>query len=316
MKYLLVVFFMTSLFAKGSYLNYSQPGDVLNIIVSLNKKIGSAKDGQYIKYYRRNFKLTLEDESHIANFNKVLVKHQRGALGFDPFSLAFYKARSVDQAVRDLKKVVDVNDLKTIVKSLKHLREKISKLISESQGFKGKIATLEKKLKKQKVFKAYENGLKFFGFKKNFKAKIYLLWAPPNTQTEVKIVQNIIFIKTHPLNNLAEILNEKFLLNQLVLSLFKSLPKSHHDNFEKTVFPVCKSEKFYEILGLSMGSMHHQTLINKKKYDPFTSHFMNKSHNTLALLVHFLYENQLKLKGKFLGVFPHKLKFVCQQLNS
>ncbi|EQC50614.1 hypothetical protein [Bacteriovorax sp. DB6_IX] len=124
--------------------------------------------------------------------------------------------------------------MKVIVGVLRHFRPTASKIIGQSQGFKGKIALLDKTLKKKKVFKAYENAFKFFGLKKNFKAKVYFLWWPDSQEAKVEIVQNIVFIKVHPLKNIDTLMTPRFVLGQMVSSLFASLPGVHKENFEKT----------------------------------------------------------------------------------
>jgi hypothetical protein len=300
--------------AKG-YLKYSQAADVFNIIDHLSQRNATDDSRVIYKYWTSKFPLSSEDNDQLDNFKKIRSRFVSKNGEFDAFSIAFYRANSVDEAMKNLKKVIKKEELKTIVKVLRHFRVNASKLIGQSQGFKGKIVQLDKGFKKKKVYKAYDKAFKFFGLKKNYKTKVYFLWWPEDRKAKIDIIQNIVYVKIHPLNDLEKLLTSRFMLDTMVKSLFSSLPKVHKDNFEKTVFDSCEKENFYTVLSYSMGELPFQKLTKKKKYNPFVSHFDKKKDNVKAILFSELYESETKLRKKFFGEFPNKIRFLCEQLD-
>lgn len=313
-KLILILIISFSSSAKG-YLKYSQAADVFNIIDLLSQRQATENSRLIYKYWSSKNPLTLEDNNHLDSFKEIRSRFTKKSGEFDSFSLAFYRANSVDEAMKNLKKVVKKDELKTIVEVLRHFRPSASKLIGQSQGFKGKIVQLDKSFKKKKTYKAYENAFKFFGLKKNYKTKVYFLWWPENEEIKIDIIQNIVYIKVHPLKDLETTLSSRFVLDTMVKSLFSSLPKVHKDNFEKTVFQSCEKDDFYTVLSYSIGELQYQKMTQKKKYNPFVAHFPKKKDNIKALVFSELYSSETKLRRKFFGEFPNKIRFLCEQMN-
>ena len=317
-KCLLITFIISVVLpvcAAESYLNYSQSADVFHIINSLSSEIGDREKGVIHNYWIKNFSLSLEDKNHLNNFKTIRSRYIKKKGEFDAFSLAFYRAKSVDLAMVNLKKVLKKDELKKIVDCMRHFRLKISKLVSQSTEFKGRVALMNKSYKKKKVFKAYETALKFFGLKKKYKAKVYFLWWPENIPKAVEVVQNVIFIKINPLKSPEKEIDEKYIVLEMTKSLFSSISPNQKENFEQVVFPSCNKDMLYDILGVSMGVLPYMHLENKKKFTPFTDHFTDKKANASTILLYQLYNSERKLKNKFYGQFAHKVKYVCDMLN-
>jgi ribosomal protein S21 len=310
-----VLLFSFSISAKQKFLNYSTAADVFHIINALSSQTGTKEQGVIKNYWIKNNGLSSDDNKQLDIFKTVRDKYAPRSGEFDRFSLVFYKAQTVDEALRELKKFLKKDELMSIVKVMKHFKGPVSKLVSESSGFRGKAVTVEKKFKKDKVFNTYKKVMSFFGLKKNFTGKIYFLWWPKEERPSIEIVQNIIFVKIHPLSNLEDYLDEKKTLQLLGQTLFKSLPKVQRDNFEKVVFPSCAKRNFYENLSLAMSYLPHLAIKHKKKFSSFEEFVDDKKENLFIILSSQLYTEQQKARSKFYGEFPNKLKFICEQIK-
>jgi hypothetical protein len=141
------------------------------------------------------------------------------------------------------------------------------------------------------------------------------MWWPEEQDAKVKILQNIIFVKVHPLKDVESLLSSSYILDAMIKSLFQSLPPTLRQNFEKTVFKSCEKDNFYTVLSYAMGEIAFQKLIEKRKFTPFKEHFDNKKDNLKAILFSELYQSETKQRRKFFGEFPNKLKFICDQLD-
>lgn len=303
--------FSMSVSAKG-YLKYSSAADYFSIVDSLSD-FNAGKKNELGKNWIVSNKLSLEDKNHLNSFFEIRNRFKKSNSEFDRFSISFYRAKSIDEAMKNLKKVLKKEKLKKIVSVFRHFKSNASKILSESIEFRGKVSQLEKSLKKNKVYKTYENGFKYFGLKKSYKAKVFFLWWPKGKSPKVEIIQNIVFIKIHPQSNLSEVINSRFILDQMMSSLFTSISPTQKQNFEKTILESCEKDLIYPVLTFAMGELSYQRLRMKKKFDPFVDNLKSKKANSLAIMLEHLYQLELKSKRKFYGEFANKVKFVCSQ---
>ncbi|EQC43768.1 hypothetical protein [Bacteriovorax sp. Seq25_V] len=301
-------------FGKG-FFNYSQSVDILNYFDYLSLSYGSNQDGLYQNEWIKKFgQFSDEEKEMLKQFRELRAKYNKKDQEFDSFTLSFYKASSIDEALKNLSKVVTKKEVDTVVKLLRHFKQKASSFISESASFKGKAPELEKRLKKNGVLKAYQDVFKFFGFKKNFQAKIFFVWAPKSFNMEIVNLQNIILIKVNPLEDISIKLDDIESSKLLVNSLFSTLTKAQLENFKKILGTSCPADA-YNVLTYVLGPMHAKYVVQKKSFDPYVSNFSDPKTNLLAISFHQLFEGQLASKMEFSGSFPNKLEYLCSLIK-
>ncbi len=296
-------------------LNYSQAGDVFELIVGLGNEIGSSKDGTLKSYWIKSFGMSKEEKSHIEDFNIIRNKYKKKFGPFDQFSLAFYRSNSVNDALTKLKKVLKKNELETIVKSLRVLRKNAVSIIGQSSTFKGKIAQMEKKYKRMGLFKAHSDVFRFFGYKKQFQTKVFFQWWPENKPFEVRYEQNIVFIKMNPLLDIEKLLPPHQISRMMAKALFSTMTDNQLSSFNKTINSRCKLDEVKKSLFVAMGPMNFEAKVQKKKFDPQSFKFTSKREKLLSLLFFDLYERQSKNREKFFGSFVNKVADLCALTN-
>jgi len=309
-KVIFITIFALTCYGKG-FLNYSQSVDILNFFDYLSLNFGSNQEGLYQSAWIKKFgKFTDEEKSLLKDYREMRSKYKVDNQDFDHFSLSFLKAKSIDEALKNLSKTLSKEELSKIVKLLKHFKGNASSFIAESSSFKGKAPEIENRLKKSGVLKAYQDVFKFFGFKNNLQARIFFVWAPKEFAMEIENLQNVLIIKVNPLEDIDKKLDDDRALQFLIESLFSTLTNSQLDNFKKVLNSSCPSDSF-NTLTYVLGPMHLKHRLEKKSYDPYVKHFSDPKINLLTITFHHLFEEQLASRKQFSGSFSNKLEYLC-----
>lgn len=114
--------------------------------------------------------------------------------------------------------------------------------------------------------------------------------------------------------NLYEYLDVKKVLTIVISSLFSSLNSTQEKNFHAIIGQNCSKEAI-EVIKYSIGQMHFNYLTDKKIYDPYTDHFVDKKLNLHAITIHSLYESELAAKKNIFGSFANKVNYLCTLIN-
>ncbi len=297
--------------ARSRYFNYSQAGDVFELLTGLGSEMGSAKDGIIKSYWIKNFGMSKEEKSAVEDFNIIRNKYKKEFGPFDQFSLAFYRSDSVNDSLSALKKVLKPNELSIVVKSLKMLRTKAINIIGQSTTFKGKIEQMEKKYKRAGLFKAYKEVFRFFSYNRKLESKLFFQWWPADKPFEIRFEQNIVFIKINPLADLEKLLSPDFVSRLMAKSLFSTMSDNQLRSFNKTLSGKCSLDKARKALFVALGPMNFQSVVQKKKFDPMAIEIKDKQEKAMALLFFDLYERQAAARMKFYGNFVNKVSELC-----
>lgn len=312
LKIIALLIFSLSINARGNLL-YSQPVDIYNFFNFLSKDFGDSYDQSFQKnWIRKHGNFSSEDKEHLKNYREIRTKYDKQDL-LTNFSLAFFKARDIDQAILSLKSVVSQDELVKLAKCFKHFKERVSFFSAQSKSYQEKIEELEKRYAKNKVLQTYNDALKFFDLKKSNELKMYLVWSMEETFSyEVK--QNVIILKMNPLDNVVENLSENKFLSLALSSLFKALSPNDYNNLMTTLNRSCLPN-IEEILITVMGKIHKDMLVQKKTFELYSDHFVDKKSNLLAITISNLYESQYKSGLNINGSFANKVAFLCEQVK-
>lgn len=292
---------------------YSQPIDILNFFSILSKDVGVKSDIDFQKeWIRVNGEFSFEDKNFLKDFREIKKLYDISDEK-QKFSKIFYEANSINQALTNLRKVLTQDEVTRISACISHFRDRAIKFISESNSFLGKIKELEKSLSKTKFLTTYTDAMKFFQQKSSSAPKIYFVWSTKEN-ISISYFENIAIIAIHPHVNLYEYLDVKKLLTVVISSLFSSLNTTQEKNFNAIIAQNC-SQQAIEVIKYSIGQMHYNYLTDKKIYDIYTDHFVDKKLNLHAITIFNLYESELASKKNIFGSFANKVNYLCGLIN-
>ncbi|ATH08147.1 hypothetical protein BIY24_09355 [Halobacteriovorax marinus] len=326
-----------SINARGNFVDYSESFDVFQIVDGISQwREGAPKE--YRAYYEEKFSLSSADKEMLGIYKALREKYHKAypkaqgsifsdvALSADILSRTFASYKTLDRSLLTLKKkkLIEVEDIKTLVKIYKHFKKNISTIVRESSLLAQEAKRLESILKKSKVTNNIKKLDRFFDLPTNriVGGRIKLVWWPQTDRPSIDFQAGRVILRMNPIKH-AKLIDEEFLTQMLIHSLIISQGKTNKENFSKVFLENCSKIKdkdlakdlWFEVPLIEALSKYYLPAAKlKKKFNPYTvkaeSPWVDVYSKYLFGLVQYSVKNRVKFDRQFIATSAN----YCQSL--
>ena len=324
----------TSLWAAGPA-EYSEAADIFELMDNVSLWHSESRPS-YFQAFQEKSELSDNDKAMLQTYKDLRLKYYKSAgldkeenivndafgrmpFGYDIFSASFYKAKSVREALINLKKYgVSDEDISTLKDFYEHFKLKIESFTKESNQFVVKLLAFNKMWRSSGSEKALKmtSGFVLGKLQKNFKFKMLFVWSPDKVLPSAEIRGPFVILRYNPITQMDNF-DMTGALEKAVMAVIHAQPETQRENLTKIFKNKCNGRdiELQETLPLLFGKMLPEQIRDRKKFDLYQRWSSKVFVDVYAKVLYPLMMEHIKKKGTFQGTFMEESASLCRQLH-
>lgn len=321
---------------------YRKAADIFELMDNTANWWEGFNDESYSQYWEKKFGFSKEDKKLFKKYQKLRDKYYNdpdqserdplknrngffstlGSINADPVAEAFYSSKTLSQAFKKLEKKLSTKEVDFLKGFYKHFEEKYSKILKESENFKGIVKRTQKGVEIKGSEKYLDRIKKFYDVDSPINYTVLFVWFPPLSRTNASPTGNYLIMRNHPIKH-AKNDDTDIVFHEVVHSISAQQDLKKKKEFTSAFIKNCdprnglkKLRILEEPLAVATGQMAYQAYFQSKRFEHASKWYNNSWISMFGKLIYPTVKVYLD-KNKAMDMkFINKVSRLCSEVLS